>query len=297
MTTNHLSLQCNGATLRAYRSDCIAGMRDPQRVAARSIDVVVTSPPYNLGIKYGVYDDGLPRAHYLRWLGDWADAVQNVLREDGSLFLNIGAKPTDPWVPFEVLGVMRERFKLQNVIHWVKSIAIDKADVGRGVDSPITRDVMVGHYKPINSPRFLNDAHEYIFHLTKHGNVRLNRLAIGTAYQDKSNVARWSGAKDDVHCRGNTWFVPYETIRSRADQRPHPATFPVKIPKMCIQLHGLKKTRRVLDPFMGIGHTALACAELGIDFVGFEIDAAYFAHARALLAKQISSKSATHTKK
>jgi site-specific DNA-methyltransferase (adenine-specific) len=56
---------------------------------------------------------------------------------------------------------------------------------------------------------------------------------------------------------------------------------------MCIQLHGLKKTHRVLDPFMGIGHTALACAELGVDFVGFEIDAAYFAHARAAIQKPV----------
>ncbi len=60
---------------------------------------------------------------------------------------------------------------------------------------------------------------------------------------------------------------------------------------MCIELHGLKRTHRVLDPFMGIGHTALACAELGVDFVGFEIDAAYFAHARALIAKNARSKS------
>lgn len=281
MSDNHFALKCNGATISAYREDCIVGMRD--KLTARSIDVVVTSPPYNLGIKYGAYDDTLPREKYLQWLGDWADAVRRVLRDNGSLFLNIGAKPTDPWVPFDVLGVMRARFKLQNVIHWVKSIAIDKADVGNYPG--ITGDVMVGHYKPINSPRFLNDAHEYIFHLTKRGDVKLDRIAIGAAYQDKTNVTRWSGARGDKHCRGNTWFVPYKTIQRRDNQRPHPATFPVKIPRMCIQLHGLKRTQRVLDPFMGIGHTALACKELGVDFVGFEIDAAYFAHARALFAK------------
>jgi site-specific DNA-methyltransferase (adenine-specific) len=288
MNADYFTFKRHGATLSAYRADCVAGMHN--QLAPRSIDVVVTSPPYNLGIKYGAYDDTLPREKYLAWLGDWADAVRDVLRDDGSLFLNMGAKPTDPWVPFDVLSVMRERFKLQNVIHWVKSIAIDKADVGRAAYPGITRDVMVGHYKPINSPRFLNDAHEYIFHLTKTGNVRLDRLAIGVAYQDKTNVARWRGARGDVHCRGNTWFVPYQTIRSRDDQRPHPATFPVKIPRMCIELHGLEKARRVLDPFMGIGHTALACAELGVDFVGFEIDAAYFAHARALIEKRMQAK-------
>ena len=49
-----------------------------------------------------------------------------------------------------------------------------------------------GHFKPINSPRFLNDCHEYVFHFTKSGRVELNRLALGVPYQDKSNIARWS---------------------------------------------------------------------------------------------------------
>jgi len=39
----------------------------------------------------------------------------------------------------------------------------------------------------------------------------------------------------------------------------------------------------VMDPFLGIGHTALACVVLGVDFVGFEIDPAYFAEARAAI--------------
>ncbi len=272
-------------TSALYNDECIAGMRE--YLAPRSVDVVVTSPPYNLGIKYKRYDDSLPRQEYLNWLDEWAQTVKQILRNKGSLFLNIGSKPSDPAVPFQVLGVMQRHFILQNVIHWVKSIAIQKEDVG---DYPgITGNVSVGHFKPINSPRYVNDCHEYIFHLTKRGNVKLDRLAIGVEYQDKSNVTRWSSARGDKRCRGNTWFVPYETIRDRAAQRPHPATFPVKIPKMCIQLHGLKKTRLVVDPFLGIGHTAVACAELGIDFIGFEIDPAYFAEARRVIRRAVMS--------
>jgi len=102
------------------------------------------------------------------------------------------------------------------------------------------------------------------------------------AYQDKSNVARWSG-KVDKRCRGNTWFVPYKTIKSRAGQRPHPATFPVKIPEMCIRLHGVDRVRLVVDPFLGIGSSALACQQLNVSFVGFEIDSDYFAYAQAAI--------------
>ena len=262
-----------GSRVVVHGADCVAGMGE--RVAAGSVDVVVTSPPYNLGIEYGSYDDGAPREQYLRWLGEWADAVKAAMAEKGSLFLNVAGKPRDPWVPFEVLGVMRERFVLQNVIHWIKSIAISKEDVG---DYPgIEGDVAVGHYKPINSKRFVNDCHEYIFHLTKHGDVELDRTAIGVPYQDKSNIARWASAGKDRRCRGNTWFVPYKTIKSRDKERPHPATFPVGIPRKCILLHGLERATLVMDPFVGIGHTAVACVELGVDFVGFEIDPDYFA--------------------
>ena len=72
----------------------------------------------------------------------------------------------------------------------------------------ITHNISVGHYKPINSSRYINDCHEYIFHLSKNGDLELDRLAIGVEYQDKSNVGRWEGAREDRRCRGSTWFVP-----------------------------------------------------------------------------------------
>ncbi len=263
-----------GVVATLYPQDCVQGMVD--HLAPGSVSVVVTSPPYNLGIKYSKYDDTISRREYLDWLGAWSESIVQVLDDNGSLFLNIGGKPTDPTVPFQALHTVmgNDRFKLQNVIHWVKSIAIQKQDVGNYPH--ILDDVSVGHYKPINSPRFLNDNHEYIFHLTKGGNVKLDRLAVGVPYQDKSNVTRWAGAKDDVRCRGNTWFIPYETIKRRSSDRPHPASFPVKLAEMCIKLHGITRTKLVLDPFLGIGPSATAALRLKRDFVGFEIDRAYF---------------------
>ena len=81
-------------------------------------------------------------------------------------------------------------------------------------------------------------------------------------------------AKEDKRDRGNTWFLPYETIQSKSE-RPHPATFPVKLPEMCIKLHGMNDKTVVLDPFLGIGSTAIAALRLGVTFVGFEIDKGY----------------------
>ena len=275
----------NGSKCVLHQGDCLKVMADPDRVPPGSVDVVVTSPPYNLGIAYSTYDDGVPREEYLAWIGRWGELVLRALSEKGSLFLNVSGKPSDPNVPFEVLATLIDRgFRLQNTIHWVKSIAIARSQAGECAG--ISGDIVVGHYKPINSSRFLNDCHEYIFHLTRAGDVPLDRLAIGVPYQDKSNVRRWKSAGRDVHCRGNVWFIPYKTICNQALDRPHPATFPVELPEMCLRLHGLERISMVMDPFLGLGNTALACRDLGLDVIGIEVDAAYYDEAvRALGAK------------
>lgn len=265
-----IALPDKRSRLYLYLGDCIEGMNSFEY---GSFDVVVTSPPYNLGIEYDIYNDRIPRSEYLEWTDRWAAAVKRVLSDNGSFFLNIGSKPSNPGVAFEVMNVIRKYFVLQNTIHWIKSIAIPKEDVGNYPG--ITQDVAVGHYKPINSDRFLNDCHEFIFHFTKTGKVRLDRLSIGVPYQDKSNIKRWKRAQNGLRCRGNTWFIPYKTIQNREAERPHPATFPPKLPEMCILLHGREKTKVVLDPFMGLGNTAIACIKLSISFVGFEIAIEY----------------------
>src|SRR5215467_9880749 len=207
------------------------------RLADESVDLVVTSPPYNLGICYGKYSDRQDRPSYLGWCRDWARQIRRLLKPQGSFFLNIGGAPSNPMLPHEIVMALRDLFVLQNTIHWIKSIAIDEhcghQPVGEARAShreAATAIRSYGHFKPINSKRFLNDCHEYLFHFTKSGRVELNRVAIGVPYQDKTNIARWSHADGhDLRCRGNTWFVPYVTIQSRDKERPHPATFPVQL--------------------------------------------------------------------
>ena len=136
--------------------DCIEGMR---RLPAGSVDVIVTSPPYNIGKNYNSYHDRKPRQDYLDWMGDVAAEAARVLADDGSFFLNVGGKPMDPWMPFDVVQRFRPHFMLQNVIHWIKSIAIEKEDVGDY--GRIAGDIAVGHYQPVNSP----PRHHYCTHL------------------------------------------------------------------------------------------------------------------------------------
>ena len=251
---------------------------------AKSVDVIVTSPPYNLGIKYGKYRDDGDRERYLRWSVEWVKEAARVLKEDGSLFLNVGASPANPFFPHELIVGLKESrigLVLQNTFHWIKSITVPVKEGGL---------LSVGHYKPLHSERYVNDCHEYVFHLTRTGSTRLDRLAIGVPYSDKSNVKRWSHAKGrDARCRGNNWFIPYKTIVSRSRQRPHPATFPVELAVNCIKIHGLKPGTVVMDPFVGIGHAALAARACGARrFIGFDIDADYIRIAKRALEASFS---------
>ncbi|WP_254070648.1 site-specific DNA-methyltransferase [Acidisphaera sp. L21] len=239
------------------------------QMPAGSVDVVVTSPPYNLGIAYGRYQDTKAEADYLDWMEQVSLALRRVMRPDGSFFLNIAGSSTQPWLPFELIVRLRRHFVLQNHVVWVKSIATGATGA-------------VGHNKPTGGTRFLNRNHEHVFHLTQTGEVKLDRLAIGVPFSDKSNIAR-RGHAQDKRCRGDTWFIPYKTVQAKAEKFNHPGTYPLDLPRWCIRLHG-KPGATVLDPFAGAGTTLLAALAEGAHGIGIEIDPTYVAAAEARLA-------------
>lgn len=249
--------------------DCLDGMAQMQE---QSVDIVVTSPPYNLGIKYAKYADDVSRDAYLEWCDQWLALVKRVLKPAGSFFLNVGASPSNPWLPHELALRVRPLLTLQNTLHWAKSMTVTPKNA---------EPVSVGHFKPINSKRYVNDCHEYVFHFTHDGNVPIDRLAVGVQYADKSNVTRWKSGRD-LRCRGNVWHVPYSTISDRQADRPHPATYPPQLAEWCIRLHGVRVDTVVLDPFVGIGSTAIGAVRAGVsNVIGFDLDQGYIDEAVA----------------
>ena len=225
-----------------HHADCIEWMNSQPE---KSIHCIITSPPYNLSIKYGTYQDDQPRESYLKWLKDVAIAMKRVLTDDGHLFLNVGYSNVDPWVAMDVGQVFRQVFELQNNFTWVKHIAVN--------------DNGYGQYKPITSDRFASATTESIFHFTKTGNIPVDRLSIGQRnksegytypelYSEGRHIAtqrrkasrrvgfdNWLGVKqngtdaqkaevdkilnellvknpydpDKKKCIGNAWFIPY----------------------------------------------------------------------------------------
>jgi len=239
-----------------------------------SVDVVVTSPPYNIGLAYRSYRDRLTEGDYLDWMAEISAEVARVLKPGGSFFLNIAGSSSQPWLPFELMVRLREIFVLQNHITWVKSIAIE--------------DVTYGHFKPVNSERYVNRNHEHVFHLTLDGSVKLARVAAGVPFTDKSNIAR-RGHQQDRRCRGDTWFIPYETVQAKRQKYFHPGTFPVALPEACLTLHGgVGEDLVVLDPFMGTGTTLVAAERIGARGIGIDSDLSYVSVARQRVGEAVA---------
>lgn len=246
--------------------DCLVEMG---KFADGEFQLAITSPPYNLDISYHSYRDRLPQDKYLEWTAAWMKEIARVLHNDGSFFLNVSGSPSSPWIPFDVANEARKiGFILQNRILWVKSIHID--DVGH----------TYGHVKPINSDRFLNGTHEFIFHFTKNGKVPLMRYeeGVGVPFSHPSNLKRWNHSRTRA-CGGNTWHIPYQTIQNKEERGGHPATYPVELPLKCLRLAGAEPGWKALDPFGGVGTTAVACRQLGVEATIIELDKTYCEYA------------------
>lgn len=279
------------------------------------IDCVITSPPYNINIKYGTYKDDKTFSIYLQFMNDVAQELFRILKPSGHLFLNIGYSNKEPWIASDVANEFRKYFILQNNITWVKSITVNEETFG--------------NFKPINSERYLSPTNEMIYHFVKNDKTIVNKFNIGVPFADKSNLNKDGRVKGrlakkfgfdnindfnknatdeqkeefekkfeialnrrkdeirDVKDLGNTWFIPYEPIISREkDRGNHPATYPVKLVTNCLKLIDISDDMVILDPFLGTGTTLMGLKtfqNIKCKGVGIDIDEDYIEYSKERL--------------
>ncbi len=85
-------------SFRLICGDCLTVL---PALEAGTVDVVVTSPPYNLGLSYRDYCDRRNEDEYLDWLIRVASEIRRVMKADASFFLNISGSSSAPWLPFD----------------------------------------------------------------------------------------------------------------------------------------------------------------------------------------------------
>lgn len=241
LNSGYMNLLSNN-NIHLIEMDCIEWM-DSQK--EESIDVVITSPPYNINANYLKYNDNKSEESFLSWMSDVAKSLKRVLKKDGHIFLNVGYTNILPWQAIDIANEFRKYFILQNQITWVKHIVVHEQSYGQ--------------FKPITSQRFITPTTEFIFHFTHSGEITVDKMAIGhrnkthanypELYTEKRHIAtvrrslaRAKGFKDweavkkslnkdemavfqeelkqELDSRpfdsnkksdlGNAWFIPYE---------------------------------------------------------------------------------------
>lgn len=223
-----------------YFEDCVAGMAD--RLDDDSVDLVFTSPPYNIGKgRTGdrasdavEYDDDRTPAEFRAFLGDVFDEVARVVNPGGHVFVNL-EHTLDPDRGLQPSTWIREvvPLPLQSIIVWHKPGNFYRPDV-----------VERGAYHPNWEP---------VYHFSTGGDP----------------------LPSDTGDAANVWEVPTAEKQSRSgpayDYGEHPAPFPVPLAERAIATASTPGDR-VLDPFMGSGTTAVAAILNDREFVGFELD-------------------------
>ena len=246
-----------------YNTDCLEFL---QNTESNTIDICVTSPPYNIGINYNHYNDNQPS--YTEWLGKVCNEICRVLKPNGHFFLNLSATRKNPTFPYTIAKTIP--WTIQNPIIWAKSIEIDKT--------------IRGHGWPTSSNRYLSRGWEMLWHFTQDGNTPIDRKASGVKYSpqwaednEKRTGRNWRPTTD-------IWHIPYETVGFMGKQasqlkgnKKHPAIFPAALVRKCLEVAGCKENMTVLDPFAGTGTTLMVAKQFGAVGIGCEIDKDYVA--------------------
>ena len=223
-----------------------------------SIDLIVTSPPYNVGIDYNQHDDTIPYDEYLDWTKQWLKKALTLLKKDGRLCLNIpldknkgGIKPVYADIVKTALDV---GFKYQTTIIWN--------------EQNISRRTAWGSFMSASAPYVIAPV-ETIVVLYKESWKKLSK---GESDITKEEFIEWTNG---------LWTFPGESKKRIG----HPAPFPLELPKRCIKLFSYVGDT-VLDPFLGSGTTAIAAYKLRRKAIGVEIDEKYFDLAIKRISKE-----------
>ena len=254
-----------------YCADCNAVV---QSLVDKSIDIVVSSPPYNIGRNYGMYQDR--KTNYLEWQISFWNEVCKKMDNKGHVFLNIQPSRQNPLWCYELVSQLD--WKVQNTFIWNKRVEIDGYVRGQGTTS--------------KSKKYICNGWEYVFHLTKNGDTEVSQKDSGVGYHPQwaeENAKRFGKTWRPTV---NSWHIPYETIGHGSISKElmkgkHPAIFPKKLVEKCIKVTGLKNGV-VLDPFVGTGTTCLVAEEMGLNSIGIDIDCDYVTFATKKLQEMMN---------
>lgn len=231
--------------------DCLMGL---EKLGSDSVDLVVTSPPYNLGIAYDVYDDNKTIDEYKDFINKVSKALFKVIKPNGRVCINVpcdgNMKLNDKEkIKCDISYIIKDvfyntGFKYRDKIYWDK----------QNLKNPRAR----GSYESSSNPNILLPFEEIIVF---YKNIR-KKEKITTNVNEMID-------KEFEECSNGHWIIKGEKRKDGC-----PAPFPQEIPNRLIKMFSYREDI-VLDPFSGNGTTCLVAKKLGRKYIGFEISEKY----------------------
>ena len=233
-----------------YNVDILEGLA---QLEENSIDLIVTSPPYNLDIGYKDNKDNLGYDDYLEWVVEWLGQCRKVKKPDGRISVN---------EPIET-NLTGKRFIQSDYISVLEVLEYERMANITWDKRNVTRRTAWGSWK---SPSFpvVNNPLECILVYCK-------------------SEKRHTGDKDNIDITRDE-FIEYtmgvwNMASAKKSKVGHPAPFPEELPYRCIKLFTYRNDI-VLDPFVGSGTTCRVAKRLGRKYIGFDISEDYCKMAR-----------------
>lgn len=249
-------------------------------VPSNSIDLIVTSPPYNVSLglhnkhkkdRYATYDDNMPYTEYIEWICKLFLECNRMLKEGGRLCVNIGDGANgsisthsdfthelltlfEDCDPKKVKNLNYADFKMMTTIVW------DKCQIGNSTSW--------GSWKSPSCPSFPTQF-EFIIIVAK-----------GTTKHEGDKEKITVSGDDFIRNSRALWRFPPETAMMK--KYDHPACFPEDLPRRLIdQLTYAGDV--VLDTFSGVGTTCAVAKKMGRHYIGFEMSEKYHEKAESRL--------------
>jgi len=228
-----------------------------------SIDLIVTSPPYNVDIHYESYRDDIPYEKYLEFTEKWLSKALRLLKPDGRMCLNI---PLD-----KSKGRSEEGFQ---------SVYVDIVNIAKKAgwkyfstiiwnEQNISRRTAWGSWLSASAPYVIAPVE-----------------VIVVMYKDRWKKNSGSGISDVTRDEFIEWTNGVWTFNGESRKKVgHPAPFPLELPKRCIKLFSYVGDT-VLDPFLGSGTTLIVASLLKRKGIGVEIEEKYCEIAKERLIKE-----------
>lgn len=224
-----------------------------------SVDLIITSPPYNAGIGYDAYDDNQPLVEYRMWLRTIFVECYRVLKVGGRICINVSNIMKKPFNALNsyVIQILEEiGFLLRGEIVWLKV---------KGNNNGTTA---WGSWQSPSNP-WLRDSHEFIIIASK---MTYNLQSKGKTDLTAKEFSAWT------RCEWS--FSPVNTNNKLG----HPAPFPEELPRRLIKLYSWLHAV-VLDPFCGSGTTCYVAKMLDRQYIGYDISKNYCDTARSRISQ------------